>query len=189
MYRFSRPARRANTPTMFRSRRAQALRALSFTGALVLSFGAMPWTSGRAGALGTVHTLNLRNTPTTNQTPPYGTAVEGEARAKFTCNDANGEWGLKITNVQVFQPDHVTPWDTTKLGGYWIEAYAYSAPGTIVAIAQISQNTTNGLFGLAVRGKFTAAELTAGACATGRSYVIYDSNSPALALWMTGTLP
>ena len=108
------------------------------------------------------------------------TAVEGAAKVSFTCDDVSGAYSIKVTNVQVIEPDHVTQWST--LGVAW--SVGSGGPGHFVAL---KQNTTNGLFSAKGSGLLS---FVAGECVTGATFEVNDglTAGSSNALWLQGTL-
>src|SRR5262245_40819771 len=87
-----------------RTLRGRAARLLAVT-VLVAGLGSVANASA-AAAVGITHKL------TTSNPGNAGGSIETAARVTYTCNDATGNFKFKITNVQVIDPDRITPWST-----------------------------------------------------------------------------
>ena len=140
--------------------------------------------SSAAGATSTTtHSLTLKG--------PGGSAVEGAAKATFTCDSATGKFRVKALGVQVIQPDHFSTWGgdpafgSTKYGLLWRLIASSIDQGDFA----LTQNSTSGLFGGTTSGLL--ADRTQ--CATGATVNIADETSCTLCthewLFLTGTLP
>jgi hypothetical protein len=104
-----------------------------------------------AGAVGTTHKLSgcypssyCTPTPYTGSGTP---AVENWATMRFQCNDTTGRYKVVFKNVQVIQPDGVTPWSAFKVG------VSLNGFGSWQTIVTLTQNSTSGLFGATQSGR------------------------------------
>jgi hypothetical protein len=118
-----------------RSRRLRrAAMALTAAGALasatVFAVGA---TGSIAGATNTKHNA----VGTINGSP----AVENSVRVSFKCDDSSGQWSFKISNVQVINANHTTPWTTFGV------TFSYGKmPNLQSHTVSLTQDLRNGLF-------------------------------------------
>ena len=142
--------------------------------------GAMTaFSSSPAAAVGTTH--RLASSPRST-----GFAVEGAARIRFTCNDVTGAAQLVVTNVQLIEADGVTPWQSPNLG-FMLENASFTRYllNESTFGSTLSQNTTNGLYGLKLNFNMGDLETVAGPqqwkvdamCATGVHMQAIDYNA------------
>jgi hypothetical protein len=121
-----------------------------------------------AGAAGVTHRTSSAST--TN----LSSATE-KPTLSFSCNDVTGKFTLKVTNVQIIQPDHVTAWSSLRVA--W--AIAAEVPFTPKAI-NLAQNSTNGLY----TATSTGVLANVADCATGRAVQVVEwTDQPGAYPW------
>src|SRR5580704_8571644 len=112
----------------------RALGVLAVTGALVgTTTVAMATTGSTVGATSTKH----RASGMVNGSP----AVENSARASFNCDDSSGQWSFKLSDVQVINADHSTPWAT-----FAVTISYGKSPNLQSHTVSLAQDLQNGLF-------------------------------------------
>ena len=99
----------------------------------------------------------------------FPNAVE-KPSISFSCNDVTGKFSFKITNVQVIQGDHVTPWPAPYQVAWLINSASFS-PQPVA----LEQNATNGLYGAKASGVMTHIA----DCVTGIEIQVADWNNAA----------
>jgi hypothetical protein len=143
----------------FRSKVSGALVAVLLFGGIVGLSSSEP-----AGAVGVTHKVT-----SASMTNLFPNAVE-KPSISFSCNDVTGKFSFKITNVQVIQGDHVTPWPAP----YQVAWLMNSSPLAPQPVA-LAQNATNGLYG----AKSSGVMANVADCVTGAEIQVADWNTGA----------
>src|SRR5262245_57992070 len=129
-------------------------------------------------AIGITHKL------TTSNPGNAGGSIETAARITYTCNDTTGNFKFNISNVQVINPDRITPWSA------YVATYRVWDPtltNSVFYNVNLTQNSVNGLFNGSNAGMLTPFERT-NICVTGAVFGAGDIDTFGSKLFLATTL-
>jgi hypothetical protein len=107
-------------------------------------------------------------------------AVENSVRVSFRCDDSSGQWNFEVSDVQVIDADHVTPWATFAV------TFTYGKSPAVQSHTEgLVQDLHNGLFNASASGSDGPSNPF---CVTAASFKVGDSDTNGNNLFLIANL-